>query len=41
MTSEKVGAVTEIQKAASIAFRCPCFNHELKNISVSTSVASI
>jgi hypothetical protein len=42
MTSEKVGAVKEIQKEASNAFRCPCFNHALNlTISVSSSVVSI
>jgi hypothetical protein len=42
MTSEKVEAVKEIQKEASNAFRCPCFNHALNlTISVLSSVVSI
>jgi hypothetical protein len=42
MTSEKVGVVKEIQKEASNAFRCPCFNHALNlTISVSSCIVSI
>lgn len=37
MSSEAIGAVTEMQKVMKSACRCPCLNHVLNN-SISTSV---
>lgn len=42
MSSVAVGAVSEIQKVAKHACRCPCLNHVLNNsLSTSVNVASI
>lgn len=42
MSSESIGAVTEIQKVAKNAVRCPCMNHCLNNsLSASIKVSCI